>query len=150
MENEAKEFLRYNEYPDNLVGMKEPKKISKLMIEFTKTQTEPLIEENKKMREKIKSIHLFLKPFIKEWDKEDEIFKDLIDTFVTFPIGNNIGYYQDMGFWKNVPSNIKFRITKITNKSFVLYAAGFGEQGNYGNGSIFVDKYDVKKILDNA
>ncbi len=61
-----------------------------------------------------------------------------------FPEGNNIGYFMDFAFWRGIPSDRDFYIVgDAAHDCLDLVAPGYGVKGDYGNGSIFVDRKDV-------
>jgi len=50
---------------------------------------------------------------------------------------NTIFYGQDFGWGKGVPAG-SYKVKKNTEDKIQLTAPGYGEKGNYGNGSLFV------------
>ena len=71
---------------------------------------------------------------------------------VRFPKDNKINYGQDMGFHRGVPSDVDFEIEEFTDDRVRLIADGYGVLGKggnkYGNGSIYVNKKDMKLIKE--
>ena len=64
-------------------------------------------------------------------------------------IGENvIKFWQDFTFKKPVPATVAFTAKRVRNDAFVLTGKGYGEQGSYGNGSIYVYRKDLPKNLD--
>ena len=67
---------------------------------------------------------------------------------IRFPEDNKICFFQDMSFWQNVPSDIEFDMEIKKSGTAWLTGPGYGERGNYGNGSIAVRFGSVKGFLD--
>lgn len=71
----------------------------------------------------------------------------LINLKIKFP-ENTYPFYMDMGFYRNIPSGVAFKISKKTaHDNYDLVAKGYGTKGDYGNGSIAVSKDIIIKIL---
>jgi hypothetical protein len=61
-----------------------------------------------------------------------------------FPKGNKIGFWMDFQYWECIPSDRDFYIAgEAPHDSLDLVAEGYGLEGSYGNGSIFVARKDV-------
>jgi hypothetical protein len=57
---------------------------------------------------------------------------------VRFKPGNSVGYFQDFGWYRGMPTDVWFTATREPReKWWTLTAPNFGEEP-YGNGSIFV------------
>jgi len=64
----------------------------------------------------------------------------------TFKEGNVYSFFMDFAFYKNVPSNITFTCeSKANEDGYWFKGPGYGEEGNYGNGSIAI--YNLSKIV---
>lgn len=74
---------------------------------------------------------------------------ELIGRKITFPRDNEIVFYQDFRWWKNVPHNIEFTITRkcINCNDYWLKALGHGEEPHLGNGKIAIPEKDILKFL---
>jgi hypothetical protein len=62
---------------------------------------------------------------------------------VRFPDGNKIQFWMDFACWEGIPSDRDFYINGESapqHASFYLVARGYGVRGDYGNGSIMVNK----------
>ena len=59
---------------------------------------------------------------------------------VTFKPGNKHFYSQDFSFYQGVPPNIPFEFKFLSKEKIkaTLTAPNYGEEGDYGNGAIFV------------
>lgn len=63
---------------------------------------------------------------------------------VRFSKGNKIRYFGDGHIYKRgIPSEITFKIEKQAQNGFWISGPGYGERGNYGQGSISVDSDDI-------
>lgn len=65
-----------------------------------------------------------------------------------FQEDNKCNFYMDMWFWKGMPSDRIFYVKENSMLSpdlVELVAKGYGEKGDYGNGSIYIEK----KLLPN-
>lgn len=65
---------------------------------------------------------------------------------VSFTPNNNIKYFQDFQFKTNIPHNIEFIATKLSDTEWKLIENGYGSIEEYGNGAIFL-KTDVLDII---
>lgn len=66
-----------------------------------------------------------------------------------FPADNKIGFFMDFAYWEGVPSDREFveRESSVPKDGWLaLEAPGYGQKGDYGNGSIFVKAEDVSKF----
>jgi hypothetical protein len=52
---------------------------------------------------------------------------------------NAVRYWMDFVSWEGLPSDRIFYRGDDFNGRAVLYASGYGVQGDYGNGSVFID-----------
>ncbi len=67
----------------------------------------------------------------------DELNDARVERFV-FPRGNTIPYSMDFRRWEGIPSDRIFYKRREENGQCDLVADGYGANGNYGNGSIYV------------
>ena len=58
---------------------------------------------------------------------------------IRFKCGNKVLYYQDMSYWRGLPSNVEFTIDRIDDNSAVLSAPGYGGDP-YGNGRVYISR----------
>lgn len=59
-------------------------------------------------------------------------------SYLIFPEGNKIFFYQDHGFGRGVPSGVRFKAT-FRGDAIDLNAPGYGEKGgDYGSGEITI------------
>jgi hypothetical protein len=71
--------------------------------------------------------------------------------YVEFTNDNEIGYYQDFGWKKPIPSGVKFHPVEINDNSIWFIADGYGVfkdnkyklTGAYGNGKINIEMKDL-------
>lgn len=78
---------------------------------------------------------------------------------VEFKEDNNIAFYQDFGFFKGLPSGVKFYPQKvdvqpstegvwfIADRHGISKGNKYGLAGEYGNGSLFVTRADLSERL---
>ena len=64
---------------------------------------------------------------------------------------NKIMFGQDCSFYRNIPSNIIFKVEPFTNDKIILRGIGYGDTSDrnnkniYGNGAIYVYIKDLPK-----
>jgi len=67
-----------------------------------------------------------------------------VGSTISFPCENEIKYYQDFTSHIGIPTNIEFTVVEVTKDTARLVADGFGKQGNYGCGAIYVYNSQTK------
>jgi len=63
-----------------------------------------------------------------------------------FPEGNSIAFFQDMNYYAGVPSGVEFDAEIKQDGTTYLTAPGYGEKGNYGNGSLIIRISNYEKM----
>lgn len=75
--------------------------------------------------------------------------------YVEFTKGNGIGFYQDFGWKKELPDDIKFFPIKSNDTDIKFIGDEYGIipnnilrlEGKYGNGAIYIEKKDLPEEL---
>ena len=79
--------------------------------------------------------------------------------FIQFAEDNEYRFCKDFGFWKNIPSDVKFYPTEESNNELITFIGDgygiqehhkvkFGLSGKYGSGSISVYTSDIPHLLE--
>lgn len=73
---------------------------------------------------------------------------------VRFPDDNEIFYLMDHAFWQNVPSDIDFYVSEVSDHYVTFIGDGYGIldkhglAGKYGNGSISIPKEYIPELIE--
>ena len=131
--------------------IEDPAKYKDLLVDFLDSIRDYEREAGHSLADDERESIEFVNTFLTDQDGEIDVKKQNGFVQIIFP-ENEIPYIQDHGFWKSVPSGVKFIVANVTKQNGLkLVADGygalhdnkFGLKYNYGNGAIYVSVSDL-------